>query len=108
MDYTKPVMSLLNKLQKKGCEIVSVHDGEEWVKCDGNNLNCRKDATDAILSVDESLVKIKYNDEVAKLIIVLGNEPSEILCDYSYKEGSNLETILEEVSDEFYTQWEKV
>lgn len=103
MDYTKPVMSLLHKLQKRGVDITHVYDGEEWTFVNGN----RKDAADVILSVDQSLVRIKQQEEVAKLIIVLGNEPSEILCDY-YTEGSNLETILEEVSDEFYTQWEKV
>lgn len=109
MDYTKPVMSLLSKLQKNNVEITHVFDGEEWTKCvEGNNLSRRKEAADAILSVDESLVRVKYQEEVAKLFIVLGNDPSEILCDYSYKEGSILESILEEVSDQFYEQWEKV
>lgn len=109
MDYTKPVMSLLSKLQKSDVEITHVFDGEEWTKCvEGNNLSRRKEATDVILSVDESHVRIKYQEEVAKLFIVLGNEFSEILCDYSYKEGSVLESILEKVSDQFYEQWEKV
>lgn len=109
MDYTKPVMSLLSKLQKSGVEITDVFDGEGWTECMGdNNLSRRKDAADAILSVDESLVRVKYQEEVAKLFIVLGNEPSEILCDYGCKSGSVIESILEEVSEQFYEQWEKV
>jgi hypothetical protein len=109
MDYTKAVMSLLSKLQKSDVEITHVFEGAEWERVQpGSDLKVRKDATEIITSVDESHVRIKYQEEVAKLFIVLGNELSEILCDYSYKEGSVLESILEKVSDQFYEQWEKV
>lgn len=109
MDYTKPVMSLLHKLQKKGVTITHVFDGVEWEKIQpGTNLKIRQDATDVILSVDESMVRVKYQEEIAKLFIVLGNDSSEILSDYSFKENSILETMLEEVSEDFYNQWEKV
>lgn len=109
MDYTKPVMSLLHKLQKKDVTITHVFDGEEWEKIQpGTNLKIRQDAADVILSVDESMVRVKYQEEIADLFIVLGNDSSEILSDYSFKKNSILETVLEEVSEDFYNQWEKV
>ena len=107
MDYTKPVMSLLHKLQQKNVAITHVHDGEQWERIQpGTKLKVRQDAAEIITSVDESYVHIKHNGITGKLFIVLGNEPSEILCDYSYKEDSVLKTILNEVSEEFYIQWE--
>ena len=58
--------------------------------------------------VDEAWVRVQYKDEFATLFIVLGNDASEILADYSYKPNSELEGIIETVSSAFCEQWEDV
>jgi hypothetical protein len=108
-DWTQPVMSLLHKLQKADVQIISVNDGEEYENVSGDTkLAARKDAADMITSVDESWVRVQYKDDIATLFIVLGNNTSEILADYSFTPGSKLEEILESVSEAFYEQWEDV
>jgi hypothetical protein len=109
MDYTKPVMSLLSKLQKENVAITHVFEGEEWERVQpGSDLKVRKDATEIITSVDESYVHVKHDGVTARLMIVLGNDASEILADWSVKVNTTLDQILDKVSEEFYQQWEKV
>lgn len=101
-------MSLLNKFQREGVEISRVYDGESWEKIQGKSaLESRKIATEIITSVDQACVQIKYKNFVADLLIVLGNDEAEILCDWSCK-YDDLYHIIEEVESEFYNQWEKV
>ena len=108
-DWTQPVMSLLNKLQKSDVQIISVNDVEGYENVSGDTkLAMRKDAADMITAVDESWVRVQYKDEFATLFIVLGNDASEILADYSYKPNSEIEDILESVSSAFCEQWEDV
>lgn len=108
-DWTKPVMSLLHKLQKADVKIVSVNDGDGYEDVVGDtNLAVRKDAANKITAVDESWVQIRHKNDSATLYIVLGNNTSEILADYTYIPNSKLETIIENVSEEFYEQWEDV
>jgi Icc-related predicted phosphoesterase len=106
----KAVSSLLFKFQKHGFKICGVNDGEEsfsFADAD-NRLYVRKKVTDIICSVDESWVKIQNNQgERATLLIVLGNDDSEILCDYSWSSKELMQSI-ELVAEEFYQQWEKV
>lgn len=108
-DWSQPVMSLLNKLQKVDVQIISVNDGEGYENVSGNSkLAIRKDAADMITAVDESWVRVQYKDEFATLFIVLGNDANEILADYSYQPSSELEGIIESVSSAFCEQWEDV
>jgi predicted house-cleaning noncanonical NTP pyrophosphatase (MazG superfamily) len=107
MDYTKSVMSLLHKFQAEGVKIVEVFDGESWETVTGdNNLQIRKNATEIINSVDTCSVRIKYKGSGASLLIVLGNEESEILSDYNGDQSSELWEIIERISEEFSEQWE--
>lgn len=106
MDYTKSVMSLLHKFQVKGVEIVEVFDGESWEKVTGdNNLQIRKNATEIITSVDTSSVRLKYKGSGASLLIVLGNDESEILADYHGDQSSELWAIIETIEEKFFDQW---
>lgn len=116
MDYSKAVNSLLLKLQKANVAITHVHDGEQWERVAvGSNLKVRKSAVEIITSVDESMVHVKHDGVVGKLYLILGNEPNEILADYSAPAkvtadgrvvNSKLWEILEQVSVKFYEQWE--
>lgn len=108
-DWSQPVMSLLHKLQEADVQIISVNDGYDYENVVGDSkLAVRKDAADMITAVDESWVRVQYKDEFATLFIVLGNDANEILADYSYQPSSELEGIIESVSEAFYEQWEDV
>jgi hypothetical protein len=120
----KAVSSLLCKLQKRGISLDSVYDGEERIVVDKLNKigarktaveaicgekerkRRRKTAVEAICAVDVSWVSIKdlASDHKAELFIVLGNDNSEILCDYNASSRTFF-SVIDSVSDEFYEQW---
>jgi Icc-related predicted phosphoesterase len=107
--YSESVSSLLFKIQKQGIELVSVCDGVDTIKIsEGSNLAKRKQAVDVITSIDHSWVRVKdlFGDD-ATLFIVLGNDDSEILCDYATN-SKTLMTAIEKIADEFCQQWEQV
>lgn len=108
MNYEKAVSSLLHKFQKGGFSIISVMDGMDSFRIDDNlsNLDARKVAVDIVCSVDESSVRIKdtESEKFASLFIVLGNEQSEILCDYFAP--LSLFPRLDAIAEEFQDQWE--
>ena len=93
--YQSEVISLLERLTVK-YDLDSVNDGEELFKV--KNV---AEATDSILSVDEShlyvISKTEGNKEV--LFIVLGNEPGLAVCDYSSCHA--LDAITEAHCDEW-------
>jgi Icc-related predicted phosphoesterase len=106
----KAVLSLLHKFQQRGFVLRSVYDGEEtcFLGDAESKLGSRKDAADVICSVDESWVRIQnLSGDRATLFIVLGNDDSEILCDYS-SSSKELMQEIEVIAEEFYQQWEKV
>lgn len=107
-NYEEAVSSLLHKFQKGGFYIASVFDGVDKLPIDYeiSDLAARKAAVDIVCSVDESSVLVKSAEcgGFASLFIVLGNEKSEILCDYSAPE--DLFPRLDIIADEFYDQWE--
>lgn len=103
------VLSLLYKFQQHGFVLRSVYDGEEtyFLGDVESKLRARKDAADVICSVDESWVRMQnLSGDRATLFIVLGNDDSEILCDYSSRK--ELLQEIEVIAEEFYQQWEKV
>lgn len=109
MDYTKAVSSLLSKFQRSGFYIDSVYDGGErtTLRYAKNSNDARSDAKSIILSVDESSVcmKQKETDKSIQLLIILDGDESEILADFCAP--LQLMPIVEQISEEFYSQWEK-
>ena len=94
------VGSLLKRLQDQGFTLVSVDDGGETHKLNGNDRDRRQQAKAVICSVDESYLHVDDSDSVRKWIfLVLGNEPEETVNDYS--SGTSLDSVLEE----FSAQW---
>ena len=104
-DWSKPVSSLLHKLQQKGFKMVNVYDGEGYEYLIGNNLSQRKSATSVIVSVDESRLTVEKNNLRGRLYIILGNEPSELVCDWGSASGEIMEE-LETVVNAHSEQWE--
>lgn len=104
-DWSKPVSSLLYKLQQKGFKLVNVHDGEDYEFFTGNSLSQRKTATATIVSVDVSRLTVEKNNLRGRLYIILGNEPSELVCDWGSASGEIMEE-LETVVNAHSEQWE--
>jgi hypothetical protein len=107
-NWSVPVRSLLAKFQHEGFTITAVNDGEETIKIDQeqSNTKIRRSATDIVVSVDAATVYINKDGMRARLWIVLGNEPEEIVCDYTYH--PKLETLIVEVIDNYSMAWEGV
>lgn len=105
-DWSVPVRSLLHKFQMAGFNISNVHDGEEMIQIDQSlsQTKIKHAATDVVVSVDDSFVYINKDGLCARLWIVLGNEPEEIVADYNY--NPQLEELLEETIDKYTLQWE--
>ena len=101
LDWSVPVASLVNKLQENGYKIYGANDGEELVTIHPNhsNLVARKKAVDVIVSVDDSTLVITKNNKTFGLFIVLGNDPDELVADYTSNDD------LEKVIDEFQSYW---
>lgn len=99
LNWSIPVSSLINKLQKAGFSILAVEDeGGEYTKLDQNKskLAIRKEVVEAIVSVDVSWVRVQKGDQKGTLFIVLGNDPYEIVCDYT--DWNDLEKVVTEYS----------
>jgi alpha-glucosidase (family GH31 glycosyl hydrolase) len=99
LNWTVPVSSLLSRLQDNGYKIFSVNDGAEMQIIDQNlsNRTSRKEATDHICSVDESAVALCKDGKTFAVYIVLGNDPDEIVADYT--DNEDLERVIDEFSD---------
>jgi hypothetical protein len=107
-DWSVPVKSLLGRFQEAGFNISAVHDGEKMIRIDQglSTTAIRHSAADTVVSVDKSFVYINKDGMRARLFIVLGNEPEELVADYNY--NPQLEELLEETIDKYSTQWEGV
>jgi hypothetical protein len=107
-DWSVPVKSLLAKFQEAGFNISNVYDGEDMIPIDQtlSKTKIRHSAADIVVSVDESFVYINKDGMRARLFIVLGNDPEELVADYNY--NPQLEELLEETIDKYTLQWEGV
>ena len=108
LDWTVPVRTLIHQLQNHDFDILSVNDGDEDVPIISNSgsLAERQEATEAIVAVDESWLRIGREGKMRGTIyIVLGNEPDELVADY----GANTEEMMpfiEEAVEAHRNMWE--
>ena len=108
LDWTVPVRTLIHQLQNHDFDILSVNDGDEDVPIISNSgsLAERQEATEAIVAVDESWLRIGREGKMRGTIyIVLGNEPDELVADY----GANTEDmmpLIEEAVEAHRNMWE--
>jgi hypothetical protein len=107
LDWTKPVNSLIHKLQKAGLEVQAVDDGGGIIRINtASQLKGRQVAVEAVTSVDCSHIILNNQaGEQAKVCIVLGNDPEEIAADWACNSaviGQQLEGAVEA----FISQWE--
>lgn len=102
LNWLVPVASLLYRLQLNGYKIFSISDGEETTRIEQNlsDATARKHAVNLIVNVDYSAIALIKDKKTFAVYIVLGNEPYEIVQDYTDNED------LERVIDEYIDQWE--
>ncbi len=100
LNWKVPVSSLLSRLQDNGYKLYSV-DTEKTVLIDQNvsNNTARAKAVEEIVSVDASAVALIKNRKTFAVYIVLGNDPHEIVADYTKDEE------LEKVIVQFSHNW---
>ena len=108
--YYKEVMSLFTRLGRAGFRFEYVNDGEDkhhldttLERVDGVGL-----LVDAVLSVDMSMLRVE-NPAGGKntLFLVLGNNPGELVCDYTYSpdfEGN--QATIDSIVDAHYEEWD--
>jgi hypothetical protein len=95
--------SLLEILTAHGFKLISVFDGEAECKI-GNGDTAIAQAADAADGVDEAwLLVSKPAEHFYRLLLVYGNDPDELVADYSYPNGSHDE--LEEALTAFQQAW---
>jgi len=103
----KPVVkSLLTNIQSAGFNLHSVNDGEELFP-----QPTLKSAVDIITSVDEAWASFTDSNGVKRSVFIgLGNEPCEIVCDYTYPKNTPQDDPIqikwEKVMDEFTEFWD--
>lgn len=103
----KPVVkSLIKTIQSAGFDLHSVNDGEERF-----NSPSLKDAVDVLTSVDESWATFTDSNGVKRSVfVVLGNEPCETVCDYTYPKDmphdDPIQVKWENAMEEFSESWE--
>lgn len=77
----------MNALLNNGWDLFQVWDGEEYVDIFDNNQNT---ALDAIMAVDDAMLIVRRpaidhgsGYESGWVRFVLGNDPGEVICDYT-------------------------
>ena len=94
--YTTEVRSLLRTLNKYGFKPLKVDDDEEFL-----TTLTQEEATIAITNVDYSQLLVEHtNGKQAWIMIVLGNDPGELVCDY------HVNPELDKATEEHYNRWE--
>jgi len=89
------VRQTIRALRAFGYLLVSVDDGEELL-----STTTEKQALEAIMAVDEATLWVTSPGSLhfAFVRFVLGNDPEEVICDYSVKLEDALESVLDEWS----------
>jgi len=97
-DWTPETRSLLKTLQSHGLTIVKVDNGEAETAFAGASL---ADFINEATACDEARLYVKTpTGETRSLYLVFGNEPGELVCDFS------IDALVEAAVDEHYEKWE--
>ena len=98
-DFRPEVRSLLKDLKAEGFNPSSYFDGEESI--DYNSVS-KADFLESVVSVDEGWLYVERNGTSHVLFLVLGNDPGELVNDYTLdKDG-----LVEKVVNQHYEKWE--
>lgn len=106
LNWQPVVMSLLFNLQGAGFDLRAVDDGDGSTRLDSSQskLQQRLAAADIAAAVDVAKVFVCKGDKHGCLLLVLGNEPDELVADYGGAPA--LMPELELAIDRFSARWE--
>jgi len=96
-DYRPEVRSLLRSLKQSGFTPISVNNGEENIRYSDVS---KTEFLEEIVATDEVTLRFQHNNKKVAIFLVLGNDPGEIVCDYTDYEP------LESIIDSHYDRWE--
>jgi hypothetical protein len=97
-DWKKVIKSLIKILVQDGFEPYKANNGEDSITSDHMGRLAEK-----IDECDEGNLFIRKGDFKARLYIILGNEPCELVADIGYNGDM---TELDQTLDKFYNAWE--
>lgn len=84
------LQQVIRAMIARGIVLDRVFDGEEDIP-----VKNETEALDAIFAVDMSWLHVKVDNTVGYLFIVLGNDPEEVVADYTINLESSLASIFE-------------
>ena len=97
-DWKPESISLLETLQKHGVTILSVDNGESKTKFDADDLD---NFIDEMTACDEAYLTVSTSDGAKRVLyLVYGNDPGELVCDYS------VSPELDDATARHYENWE--
>ena len=81
------IRQTIRALKKADYELDCVFDGEDWIK-----PKTEAEAIEAITAVDAATLYVELpTDDIARWVyFVMGNDPEEVICDYTI----NLEHVI--------------
>lgn len=98
--YHETVKDLLDMLKEKGFITTDSYDGGDRLVTDDTDK-----MASFLTQVDESNVYLTKGDHTYRIYIVLGNDYSEIACDYSYDDSDVWQEFSATITAH-YDKWE--
>lgn len=84
------IRQTIRALRDAGWELASVNDREEDLK-----VTNEAEALAAVTAVDEAFLYVTKGDQRGYVFFVLGNEPDEVICDYTVNLESAIGPLIE-------------
>ncbi len=105
-DWKPETQALLKSFTDAGFTLVHAHNGEDGLKFN-NNL---PEFIECLTACDESTLHVEKGTKRARLFLVYGNSPGELVSDYAYPSGDDAVTeafvnLLDEVMSAHYDAW---
>jgi len=107
-NWTPVVLDLLYLLTEEGGATLKAADnGDGYRQLNGSDTaQLRKDFAEELTGVDQAWLRITMQFQQATLYLVFGNEPAELVADWSAPEGTTIYWMLEAITSKFSDQWE--
>ncbi len=101
-DWVPEVSSLLRTLEKHGFTLLRGNNGEDDFKYSADK---RAEFIENLIACDEASLRVEKDGHGFGLFLVLGNDPGELVSDYSAKTDELL-ALLDAPTREHSERWE--
>lgn len=99
-DWRPEATALINRLESMGAQIIRAYNGEEEFEFPKvSSIGPREKFIENLVACDEAWLYVNIGGKTRALYIVLGNEPGEIVSDYT------CDPVLDLVTDQHYAEW---